>query len=236
MRLFAIKVFLKVLATAALVFGLVVLLKPDFARLKTFLGVNPVWRSLKAEREKVKNKAMLVTINHYRPDLSQWKSFFAGQAVVDKSFLKDSIRYYKTIVDYLPDMAEAHHMLAVCHYLLGDKQAAFVHQQTAVVLEPRFFAAWYDLGIMYYHQGQFKQSAESFHRALNILPVATLKIIETSRIYGEIIYSSGMTDIVNAQKMQAGYNDAARFFQASLRRLRKEPAGVNEGDFQVRLF
>ncbi len=236
MRLDSTKTFLRVLMTLILAGSFFFLLKADFLKVKSVLGANPLWQSLKDEREKVKNKAMLVTINHYRPDLSVWKNFFLLDAVPDKRFLADSIVYYQAILAYVPQMAEAQHMLAVCQYFLGNTQAALESEQKAALLEPRFFAAWYNLGVMRYKQGQFAQSAQSFRQALNLAPVATVKVIESSRIFSEIIRSAQIVDIINAQSIQNGYRDAQRLLEASFKRLRGQPAGINDSDVGVKIF
>ncbi len=236
MRFASTKTFLKVLITLILAGSFLFLLKEDFLKVRSVLGANPLWQSLKDQREKVMNKAMIVTINHYRPDLAVWKNFFLLNAVPGKKFLADSTMYYEAIIDYAPQMAQAHHMLAVCQYLLGETQAALVSEQKAALLEPRFFGAWYNLGVMYYKEGQFAQSAQSFRQALNLAPVATVKVIESSRIFSEIIRSTEIVDIVNAQGIQNGYRDAGRLLEASLRRLRGQPAGINDNDVVVKIF
>lgn len=125
--------------TLGLIAGLMVFIKTDFVKLQRVVVANPLIKGLIVQREQVKHKAMMVTINHYRPDLSQWQIFLHDQDVLDQRFLNDSVKYYQTISDYVPDIAEAQHLLGVCHYLLGQKQQALSSQQQAVVLEPRFF-------------------------------------------------------------------------------------------------
>ncbi len=236
MTISSTKILFKALITVGVIFIIVVFIKADFLKAKSLLTKNVLWQSLQVEQQKVKNKAMLITINHYRPDLSQWKNFFAQNALPDKSFLNDSVQYYQTIVSYFPQMAQAQHMLGVCYYFLGETQTAIVNQQKAIALEPRFFWAWYDLGLIYYRQGEFAKSAEIFRRALSVSPAETVKIIESSRIFNEILQSVGLADVINAQSLEQGYADAARLLKASISRLQGQPINFDDGRIPFKIY
>lgn len=227
---------MKAFITAGLIFIIVLLIKADFLKARSLLTKNVLWHSLQVEQQKVKNKAMLITINHYRPDLSLWKGFFVQNTLPEKSFLNESVKYYETISDYFPQMAQAEHMLGLCYYFLGETQKALIAQQKAVALEPQYFWAWYDLGLMYYRQGEFVKSAESFRRALNVSPTATVKIIESSRIFSEILRSVALADVVSAQSLEQGYADAARLLKASVSRLQGQRVGFNDDQVRFKVF
>lgn len=227
---------LKIAITVALISVLIFFIQKDFLQLKRFLAENPVSKSLKIEQGKVKKKAMMITINHFRPDLGLWKEFLDKGTVPDKVFLRDSLRYYQAISDYAPQMSEAYHLSGVCHYLLGEKEAAIANQQKAVSLEPYFFWAWYDLGLMYYREDQFAQSAKAFRGALNAPPVVTSKSLRSSRIFVEIIRSVNDPEILNPQRTLAGYRDAARMLEASVKRLAGQASGIDEEQIPLKIF
>ncbi len=231
-----IKTFFKVLITLALIGTLAFLITKDFLKIKSAFTANALWHSLGAQREKVKNKAILITINHYRPDLSQWTNFFVNNTLPDKSFLNDSVRYYEMIRDYAPQMAETYYLLGLCHYFLGDNQEALANEQKATALEPHFFWAWYNLGLMYYRAGLFEQSAKSFQMALNVRPAATIKVVQSSRIFTEILHSIALPDVVNAQSLQNGYVNAIRMLQASIKRWHGQPAGFDDAQVPFKIY
>jgi hypothetical protein len=219
-----------------LLFSLVVVFKKNGTPIRGFLADNPLSLNIAAQREKVKNKAMMITINHYRPDLALWKEFIVDGKPPDKSFLKDSVQYYQTIGTYVPQIAEPQHMLGLCYALLGDIPAALAAQEKAAVMEPRFFWSWYNLGVLYYRQGEFAKSGQAFRKALTVTPQATVKIMGASKIYEEVLRAMGPERSVAGTHLQQGYRDAVRMMEASIRRLRGQPAGIEEQDVQLKVF
>lgn len=231
-----IKRICQIVLTFSLIAALGFFIKKDFIKLQSVIAANPLMKGLIVQREKVKHKAMMITINHYRPDLSQWRIFLRDQDVLDQRFLSDSVKYYQTISDYVPDIAEAQHLLGVCHFLLGHTQQALANQQQAVVLEPRFFWAWYDLGLMYYQQGDFSQSAKAFQQALRVSPVETMRIARSSKIFVEILRSAQAAESLTAEHLENGYRNAARLLKASVQHLRGQTVHIPESELRIKLF
>lgn len=230
------KNYLKLTVTVALIAIFAVAIKKDYGKFQEFLKANPISHNLQAQREKVKNKAMMITINHYRPDLAMWKDYVTDGKPLDKGFLKESAQYYETITGYVPQVAEAHHLLALCQYFLGEKESAIRSLQKATVLEPRFFWSWYDLGVMSYREGHFAQSAQDFANALRTSPQAVPLIINASKIYQEVVRESGTVAILTTEHLRQGYRDAARMMDASVRRLRGQPAGIADEEVRLKVF
>ena len=233
---FKIRLLLQCVATLAIVMALIFYIKKDFVQVREFFAANPVVHGLQVQRDKVKSKAMLITINHYRPDLSQWENYFVNKTPLSKSFLSDSVRYYETISQYAPQIAETYHLMAVCHDLLGDKDKALANQFKAVNLEPHYFTAWYNLGILYYRVGDYSKSAEAFNKALKTRPTDTAKFLSSSRILVEIIRSIESTDVLTPKVIQDGYRQAAQMLEASVKRLRGQPVDIQEEQMQLKVF
>ncbi|MCC6758701.1 MAG: tetratricopeptide repeat protein [Candidatus Omnitrophica bacterium] len=219
-----------------LLLSLIVVFKKNGAQVRSFLADNPLSLNLTAQREKVKNKAMMITINHYRPDLAVWKEFILDGKPLDKGFLKDSVQYYQTISTYVPQIAEPQYMLGLCYALSDDVPAALAAQEKAALMEPRFFWSWYNLGVLYYRQGEFAKSGQAFRKALTVPPQATVKIMGSSKIYEEVLRAMGPERSVAGTHLQQGYRDAVRMMEASIRRLRGQPAGIEEQDVQLKVF
>lgn len=231
-----IKLILQAVVTLALAaaFGSYVCL--NFSAVKQSLSGNFLIKGLEVQREHVKQKAMAATINHYRPDLSQWRTFIQKGERPDTRFLQYSAEYYEVIGRYAPDLAEARHLLAVCRYLLGQKEQALAEEQKAVELQPRYFWAWYNLGIMEYHNGRFGEAAEAFKRALNLRPELAGRVIATSRVFLEVARAIDAAAVLTPQRTQEGYRDALLMYNASVSRLKGLPPGVEVGSFALRIF
>jgi len=230
-----LKQIFKIIISLSLLVGLAFLIKSDFAKIPDGF-VNRFFTPEAVKRENVQNKAMMTTINHYRPDLQLWKNFILHQIPPDKNFLRDSVKYYDAIIGYAPQMAEAYHLLGLGHHFLGENHAALGNQHKAVLLNPNFFWAWYNLGVMEYQEGKFAKAAESFQRALALRPEFVGKVLVSSRIFVEIIRSSETTEVLNAQRVQTGYREAEQLLAASLKRLRGQPAGITEDKITLKIF
>lgn len=224
------------LFTAALALVLLFFIVRDFSGLRRTISAGFLIQGLKVERQKVKTKAMMITINHYRPDLEHWKEIFDAQRPPEPRFLKDNVQYYQTILDYIGDIPDARHALAVSHYFLGDKDRALEYEQKSADLEPHFFWPWHNLGVMYYEKGQYFKSAEAFRRALNAPPAGVARILRSSKIYSEIVRGAGSAKALDPGRIQEGYRNAVRFLEASVRRLRGQPSGIDEKEMKVKVF
>jgi len=218
------KFFLRSAITLALVLVFGFYLARNFETAKKSLSGNFLVKGLNVEREKVRQKAMTITINHYRPDLSQWKGFIESGADLDERFLKDSVNYYSLISQYAPNSAESCHLLAVSYYLSGQKAEALAEQKKAVILEPRYFWAWYNLGLMEYQKGHFAEAATAFKQGLSLRPELTMKVLTSSRMFLEIIRGSGTTGVLTPARTQEGYQTAIQMYNASVNRLKGGPA------------
>lgn len=236
LKMFGQKRWMTIGIVVLLFLTVAVTLRNHYAQLGAFFTENPIAANLKEQQTKVKNKAMMITINHYRPDLALWKDHIVDGKPLPKNFLNDSVRYYEMISSYVPQIAEPQYFLGLCHFWLGDTAKGIATQEKAVMLEPRFFWSWYNLGVMYYQRGDFAKSGQAFRRALSASPQATVNIMANSRIYGEVLRSAGSLQKIAGPHLQQGYADAARMLEASLRRLRGQPAGINEKDIVLKVF
>jgi hypothetical protein len=221
---------------AVLLFGSILMIKKNYPQLATFFSENPLIVNLQDQQQKVKNKAMMVTINHYRPDMAPWKDFLVDGKSLDKRFLDDSVQYYEIINGYVPGIAEPNYMLGLCHSLSGDVPLALAAYEKAALIEPRFFWSWYNVGILYYQQGEFTKSVQAFRKALTIAPQDTVNIMGASKIYEEVIRGIGPAQEIIGSHLQQGYRSAAQMLEAGIRRSRGQPAGISEGEIRTKLF
>ncbi len=230
------RVILRIAVPIAIVVVFGFFIARDFARIQKKLSANFVVHGLEVQREKVKAKAAMITINHYRPDLTLWKDYILQDAALDASFLKDSVRYYDLISDYAPKMAEVYHLLGLCHYFLGENEKALAEQKKAVGLEPRFFYGWYNLGIMEYRAHNYTAAAEDFKMALRLPPEAAARILGSSRIYIEIVRGAGVEKAFNGQRIQDSYRDAYKMLAASMNRLRGQMVSPEDEKAAPKVF
>lgn len=208
----------------------------DLQSLNRLLQKQSWAKGLIEEQKAVKNKAMMVTINHYRPDLSLWKDFVLNKTVPDQRFLKENVQYYELIGQYFPQSAESDHLLGVAYELLGERNKAIQQYQKLLLLDPHFFYGWYNLAGLLAQEGRSREATEAYQKALQCDPQQTMARVTTSRIYVELIKLMGLNaqDIVGQMKgsYREAYDSLGRVLEAI-----KDPQQSLEGQkFTPRIF
>jgi len=156
--------------------------------------------------EWIKKKAKITTLNHHMPTFEDFVQYINTRG---KSEIKgDNINYYEKVVEYMPYRADAHGLLAFCHYHLGEHEKAISSYQKAIKINPHFFWFHYNLGVIYFKQGRFDQSIESLKRSLGIRPEISLQILISSKLFMDIIIKGGELDNALDENLKTGYHDA----------------------------
>jgi len=95
--------------------------------------------------------------------------------------------YYKMLIAYVHERADAYGMLGFCAYHLEKNQKAIAYYQKAIEINPHFFWFHYSLGVIYFNEGMYEQAGESFVHARAVVPDGTLKFLFTSKVYQPIL-------------------------------------------------
>ncbi len=88
--------------------------------------------------------------------------------------------YYRLIVEKFPDRDDAQILEAYCDYYLGNVKKAEESFLSVLKKQPLWFVAYYNLAVIYYYQGDFKQAMDMASLALKILPQEYLRLVFTS--------------------------------------------------------
>lgn len=210
----------KILITASLVMVLGSVILKDYQKLKQRVSSSLILSYLKGERQKVKSKAMAITINQYRPFLEQWSDFVYHQKTPPELFLRESIKYYEQILIYVPQLAEAYHLLGVCYDGLGKKDLAIGSFRKAVELNPYLFWAQHNLGLTYWQAGQYREATVILRKTVLLEPDAILKMIASSRLFIEIIASLQPTGYSQSEALKTGYRNVYAMLVSSFYQMR----------------
>ncbi|MDO8580877.1 MAG: tetratricopeptide repeat protein [Candidatus Omnitrophota bacterium] len=92
------------------------------------------------------------------------------------------INFYKRIVDYFPDQADAWSMLGFCYYYLGDSFNALWDYEQALKQQPEYFWFAFNIGTIYFRSGNFSQSIPYFEKAIKTNPDKNLEYILSSKV------------------------------------------------------
>ncbi|GEM_PF-1055406 len=174
--------------TAVMIFVMFLLIRSDWRKIQPKLGNNPLMSYLIAERNQVKAKAQLVTLNHYLPSFDYLADFASGKTERIEDKFSESIYYYKKVIEYLPPFqADAYGMIGFCQYQLGERQQAVSAFEKAIELNPLFFWFYHNLGVIHFINEDYQKAADALQKAVALPAQITLKIISSSKIYLDIL-------------------------------------------------
>ena len=137
------------------------------------------------ERERVKDKAAVMTVNLNMPSFDGLIEFNAGRGK-DAEFLKEYVKYYEQIIKYQPASWGSYGMLGFCYYHLGDEEKAIHSYEKAASLNPYFFWFYHNLGVIHFRNGEYEKAGEFFKQAADLDPSLTLTAILSSKVYRQV--------------------------------------------------
>jgi len=152
----------------------------------------------------------LATLNRIKPlDNNYLIDFSKAEVELDKKKLKKYEHYYQKVSDYIDGRADALGLLGYCQFHLGKPEEAIKLYKKAIEINPHFFWFYYNLGVIYYKQGSFKEASAMFDRAIETDPEAVLVFIFNSkRIYLPLLASeSGKPEKFLLRQVKSGFMD-----------------------------
>jgi tetratricopeptide (TPR) repeat protein len=127
----------------------------------------------------------------------------------NKGELKKYIHFYKQVVEYFPDRADAHGMLGFCYFHVGMSREALASFKKANELAPENFWFLYNLGVTYFSLNQQNASLEAMKRAVLSSPEKTIEFIKKSKgIYAIVLSDVPSMWLETPARLRAGYRDA----------------------------
>ena len=88
-----------------------------------------------------------------------------------------AIRFFNYLIEEDPNFAEAWNKRATVYFMMGDFDKSMQDIIKTLELEPRHFGALDGMGLIFIHQGQYKQAIDVYDKMLEIFPFS-LKTIE----------------------------------------------------------
>ncbi len=151
-------------------------------------------------------KAKLRNLNHFYPhEYTYLYSVEKGLDPVDKIRLEKYRVYYHKLIQYKPDLAEAHMMLGYCDFYLNDLDGAGLSFKKAVDLKIPLPAAYYNLGLVSYMKGDYVFAVKVLKAALEANLSQMSSFLIGSKVYLDIITSSSNIVEENQQRLVDQY-------------------------------
>jgi len=148
------------------------------------------------ERDKVKDKAKIVTLSYFVPSFQSAVDHVSHNKKISPKALGQYINYYQKADELLPHLREIPGLLGCFYYWQGDHASSIRHLKTAEQRIPQFFWNHYNLGVISFSKGDFSSAKEYFNRALKSDPEITLQLINASTIYRQI-----WKDVLGAEEL-----------------------------------
>jgi len=126
-----------------------------------------------------------------------------------KRDFKVAIRYYKRVIDYVPNIAEVYTILGYCYYQIGKVDQALKAFDNTIESNHKFFWAHYNKGVIYFHEKRYKEAIEALEEAVIIKPHKTLMIISESKVYRQILVGRPSAPIIlDSKKVKPAYRNS----------------------------
>ncbi len=128
----------------------------------------------------------------------------SGAAGLEKSDIDDCRKYYHKVLEYMPQMQEAHVFLGLCEDKAGNMPEAFDEFKQGLDSDAGVFWASYDLGVLALMSGNNDAAEVLFINAVKLPPQEVLKSILASKLFQQYMQVNNIT----SQKIWDGLNEA----------------------------
>lgn len=181
------------------------------------LSLQYITGHFKAERQ-------VIILNRTRPDFHDLLTIDKDPAAaIPRGGLKGYFDYFRLVASAMPDNSDGPLMLGYLYTITGDGKKGGDLFKEAYRLDPKFFFTAFNMALISWQAGDYKQSAALLEAALAVGPEATLKRMMASTIYRQIFSSmDDSRDIIAS--LQKAYQDASLLLIES-----KTGQGVNAG-------
>ena len=182
-----------------------------------FWKKNPLVVEMIKEHVQSEQKSKFASVGVYYPYLPYFAGIVAGTEKPRKEWMNTYYAgqpyifglYYGKIAEMFPDNDAGHFLLGYCDYYSGDIDSAREQFERSVKINPYFFWSYYDLGVIYFQQGDILKSAEILSKAFTIKKEYTLEILRQGAFYGQIWQYIADPPQILGRNLDEGQEDAA---------------------------
>jgi len=99
--------------------------------------------------------------------------------------LKEYEEYFQLVTTNLPNQWDSYGMLGYCQYYLGDNGGSIESYEKALQINPGFLEYYYNLALIYHHQGDDQKTVKFLKIALELpIQAEAQSMLSSVRIYG----------------------------------------------------
>jgi tetratricopeptide (TPR) repeat protein len=162
-----------------------------FYNSKFILGMNSKEELLKALKNKDPKKRNLATkalwsLWHGEAGESAELKLSQGTMLMNSKKFNQAEEIFTSLVSEFPDFAEAHNKLATLFYLESEYLKSVEECKIVLSLNPHHFGTWNGMGLCLFNLGKYNEAIQSFQRALDVQPFATVNQVYIARCLGNL--------------------------------------------------
>lgn len=145
-------------------------------------------KALKDDDPKKRNQATkaLWSLWHGEAGESAELKLNQGATLMNSKKFKQAQEIFANLISQFPNFAEAHNKLATLLYLDGEYLNSVEECKIVLSLNPHHFGAWNGMGLCLFNLGKYNEAIQSFQRALDIQPFATVNQVYIARCRGNL--------------------------------------------------
>lgn len=221
---------------------ILLIIRDNYGHYRAFLSKMPLFSSLIRENEIAKVRARAMALTFIEPDFKPLAQHILTGASLEQNQIEQYLGYYLKAREEFPRIAEVHAMLGFFYSLLDDAQSARKCYEKAVQLNLNFFWSYYNLGRLYFKEGDYLKALSYVQEALAQNKQATLKNITNSRVYHQIFWPSmNLGNYPLNESLAQGYREAEKIQQLIKKYLGKKNKRAllsleKNTDFKVKIF
>lgn len=171
-----------------------------------FASARAVFNYLNQERAYLKEKKHKVELSYYFPDFSALARYVSTQKELDASSA-DYLAYYLKTEELYPGLTEIYPFEGFFYAKSEQYAPAIAAYEKAIKNNPHYLWSYYNLAILYRHNGELRKSNEVIRRALGLKPQVTLYVINQSSLYRQIWRHMPDAEDVITKNLKEGFED-----------------------------
>jgi len=178
---------------------------------------------------------LAATLNRLIPDFTYFVEFTRKGESFDPSRtnLPEHFHYYQYVQTYRPNDPDVQAMLGFTAHYMGLEDLALKACEKSVALNPRYFWTRYNLGVLYYLQGDLDAAYRQLSAGLETALQDNLDLVSSSRIYFPmLVVNDELPDRVKSG-LKNGFRDAYSLSMVILEKQRKYPEMVKRANSAI---
>jgi tetratricopeptide (TPR) repeat protein len=156
-------------------------------------------------------------LNDAIPDFSNMIIFSKTLNAKNDFYWSSYKDYFRLVLRYMPDDLVTDQLLGYVDYYTGQEQKAIeLFKASNQIKGHPLFWSNYNLGVVYYKQGNWPQAADYLFQAISSSPQLTLALIQQSMVYRQITASPYFIKYNLGQELNGATSDAYVLLLSSL--------------------